>query len=237
MIRSPLIWVLWGMWPYASLRCYELILKESIKYSNWRKNSDFPHIIIDNIPVKELTSSEESLKETVFYVKNEYERLKNNWANIFIMACNTMHLYYNEIFEDENNIINLSLINETVNKIKQDFFETVGILWTINTVKSWLYTTALEKKWILWVNIEDESILGDINNIIKKIIWWVTILNDDEINTLTSSVAILQEKWAKSIILGCTELPIAFKHIDVDIKLYDPMIIAIRKALEYYYNK
>jgi len=75
-----------------------------------------------------LTNSEESLKETIFYVKNEYKRLKNNGVNIFIMACNTMHLYYDKIFEEEDDIINLSLISETISQIKQDLYKTVGIL-------------------------------------------------------------------------------------------------------------
>lgn len=236
MINKPLIWVLWGMWPYASLRAYELILNESIKYSKWNRNNDFPHIIIDNIPVKELTNSEESLKETIFYVKNEYKRLKNNGVNIFIMACNTMHLYYDKIFEEEDDIINLSLISETISQIKQDLYKTVGILWTVNTVKSWLYLKILEKEWILWINIDDENILYDINNIIKKIIWWVKILDDNDSNTLRKSITILQKKWAESIILWCTELPIAFNQLNVDIKLYDPLLITIKKSCEIYYN-
>ncbi len=236
MIKNNIIWVLWGMWPYASLRCYNLLLNLSIKYSKWINNNDFPHIIIDNIPVKDLTRNNENLLETVSFVRNEFLKLKWIWVNIFLMACNTMHLYYNDIFETNNDLIILSLINETVTQIKKDWHKIVWILWSTNTIKSSLFQKSLEEKWILWVVIDDDIILENINNIILKIIWWKKDLDSNEINILKKSISILQDKWATWIILGCTELPVVFDLLSTSIKLYDPLIITIEKACKIYYN-
>lgn len=236
MIKKQIIWVLWGMWPYASLRCYELILNESKKYSNWIKNNDFPHIFIDNIPVKELTNSLESINETILTVKNEYERLKNSWINIFIMSCNTMHLYYDKIFLD-NNLCNLSLIDELAYKLVNDWYKKVWILWSINTIKSWLYSKTLIKHWIKSIVIENDFILEKINNIILKIIWWDFILCDFDKDLLIHCLELFRKKWATGIVLWCTELPIAFNNIKTDLVLYDPLILTIKRACEIYYNK
>lgn len=235
MIKKPIIWVIWGMWPYASLRCYELFLNESKRYSGGIKNSDFPHVILDSIPVKELTNSERDLDETLNYVKSEYIRLLESWVNIFIMPCNTMHLYYEKIFINKNDITNLSLIDETINQVNLDWHKIVGILWSITTIKSNLYSNTLNDIWILPVTIDDNSTLDKINNIIKKVIWWDKITNDDK-DVLKNSLSILKTKWATAVILWCTELPIAFNLIDTNIKLYDPLIITIRKACNKYYN-
>jgi aspartate/glutamate racemase len=37
-----------------------------------------------------------------------------------MMACNTMHLYYKDIFKDDIGVENLSLIKETVKQVKLD---------------------------------------------------------------------------------------------------------------------
>ncbi len=233
--NKPIIWILWWMWPFASLRCYELLLNESIKVSNWIKNDDFPHIIIDNIPVKELTNNLNNLNETILFVKNEYLRLKKSWVNIFIMACNTMHLYYKDIFKDDIKVTNLSLINETINQVKLDWHKIIGVLGTVTTIKSWLYWKELLKNWIKDVYIEDNIILEQVNDIIIKIIWWVRKIDEYEINILKKCVILLKNKWATGIILWCTELPIAFDLLKVDIKLYDPLLLTIKKGCELYY--
>ncbi|MDD2870890.1 MAG: amino acid racemase [Candidatus Gracilibacteria bacterium] len=236
MIKKQIIGVLGGMGPYASLRCYELILNESKKYSNGIKNNDFPHIFIDNIPVKELTNSLESINETILTVKNEYERLKNSGINIFIMSCNTMHLYYDKIFLD-NNLCNLSLIDELAYKLVNDGYKKVGILGSINTIKSGLYSKTLIKHGIKSIVIENDFILEKINNIILKIIGGDFILCDFDKDLLIHCLELFRKKGATGIVLGCTELPIAFNNIKTDLVLYDPLILTIKRACEIYYNK
>ncbi len=237
MIKKNLIWILWGMWSYASLRAYKILLDESKKYSRWIKNDDFPHIIIDNIPVKELTNNIISLDETVNYVRDEYIKLKKIWVNIFVMACNTMHLYFEQLFIDINKDITvLSLIYETVKKIENDWHIKVWILWSVSTIKNWLYSNALKKRNLIWIILDNDEILEDLNNIIKNIIWWIVELTQKEKELLSKCVLELEKKWVTAIILWCTELPIAFENLETSIKLYDPLFITLTKACEIYYE-
>ena len=131
-------------------------------------------------------------------------------------------------------LLNL-VYHETINQVNLDWHKIVGILWSITTIKSNLYSNTLNDIWILPVTIDDNSTLDKINNIIKKVIWWDKITNDDK-DVLKNSLSILKTKWATAVILWCTELPIAFNLIDTNIKLYDPLIITIRKACNKYYN-
>lgn len=231
------IWILWGMWPYASLRCYQLILDESKKFSGTNQNHDFPHILIDNIPVKELTDSVESLEETISAVQSEYEKLRIAGANIFIMACNTMHLYYDKIFDITDWISNLSLIDEMTEEITIQWYSNVGILWSLNTIQSGLYQNALMKKWVRWIILDDKYLNKRINDIIRKVIGWDTDFSFQEKSTMEKAISILVERWSTCIILGCTELPIAFAWISSPVPLFDPLCTTIRKACALYYAK
>ncbi len=236
MTPTPIIWILWGMWPYASLRCYQLLLDESRKYITWGKNHNFPHILIDNIPVKELTNSLTHRDETVATVRDEYRSLRDMWATIVLMACNTMHLYAGEIFESWLDIINLSLIDETVREISVLGHQRVGILWSLTTIQSGLYQNTLADTWISGVVLSDLAILEGINTIIKKVIGGSMSFSSEENLLMQMSIELLRWEWATCIILGCTELPIAFASIPSPLPLYDPLLITIRRACSFYYR-
>lgn len=236
MKTAPIIWVLWGMWPYASLRCYQIILDESRNHITWGKNHNFPHILIDNIPVKELTNSLTHRDETVATVRDEYRSLRDMWATIFLMACNTMHLYVDEIFESWPDITNLSLIYETVREICNLGHQRVGILWSLTTIQSGLYQNALTDAWVNVVVLSDLSLLEGINTIIKKVIGGDIQFSSDEYALMYESIELLRWEWATGIVLGCTELPIAFVSVPSPLPLYDPLFITVRRACECYYK-
>ncbi len=231
-----IIWILGGMWPYASLRCLQLLLDESKKYSAGSANNDFPHILLDSIPVSDLTEATDSLAETVGSVRTEYLKLTKMGASIILMACNTMHLYTHMIYRDHPNVHHLSLIDEAIQDVVSRGHRNIGILGSMNTIESRLYQSALEQLWVSGVVINDREILKSINEIIQKNIAWDTHLHDGDRAILKSSIALLEEQWATCIILGCTELPIAFAKIESALELFDPLTITIRSACQIYYG-
>jgi aspartate/glutamate racemase len=109
-------------------------------------------------------------------------------------------------------------------------------LWTVTTIKSWLYWNNLFKEGIKDVYIDDDIMLEKINNIIKKIIWWIKKFDEFDIKVLEKSISILKDKWATGVILWCTELPIAFESLKIDFQLYDPLLLTVKKACKIYYN-
>ena len=234
MKPTPLIWILWGMWPYASLRAYRLFLEVTHQYAHGG-NHDFPHLILDNIPVRELTESTESRDRTVAQVGTEYQRLKSSGANIFLMACNTMHLYLDEIYDPSSDFCtHISLIDTVSDHVLSKWYTRVGVLGTINTIKSHLYDQALRDRWITPVVLSDKIILQKINRIIQKLIAGYLLTPWDH-DILIGALHELERNWAECIILGCTELPIAYENITSSLPLFDPLVLSIEKACMTYY--
>lgn len=235
MTPSPIIWILWGMWPYASVRCYKLFLEESRYFSLGRSNHHFPHLIIDNIPVQELTNDLSSLDTTIVQVRGEYLRLRESGVTIVLMACNTMHLYLDRIYDTDESVMNISLVDTMSNYLIEQGQDHVGILWSINTIRSELYHKVLRNKNITPISLEDHTILKWINMIIGKVISGEK-LNMDDTHIMQTAIDNLIDQWAKCIILGCTELPIAFDGFDSPVPLYDPLLISVHEVCRQYYS-
>lgn len=234
-MQSPIIGILGGMWPYASVRCYQLFLEESRHFSWGRNNHDFPHLIIDNIPVRDLTDDLTSLDTTVAQVRSEYLRFRGSGATIILMACNTMHLYLDRIYDPTREITHISLIDTMSEYLVERKQKQVGILWSINTIRSGLYHRALQERGIIPISLTDDTMLTGINTIISRVISGER-LNTDDTQVMQTAVDTLTREWAESIILGCTELPIAFDSFDSPVPLYDPLLISVRDACEQYYS-
>lgn len=237
MKNNNIIGILWGMWPYASLRAYRLLLDLSEVYRVWGKNHEFPHIILDNIPVAALIDPDIWPWETISQVRYEYIRLKNAWVNIFLMACNTMHLYSHEIYGRDISSWDMiiSLIDEMQDYIRTLWHKKVGLLWSERTLESGLYEV-----WFLPMGVEIVISSPEkrmrINTIIDTVIAWMAIQKND-IEFLQILIRDYQIAGCESVILGCTELPIACQSIDADIPLLDPLEIALRKVCERYYRE
>lgn len=132
----------------------------------------------------------------------------------------------------------LSIIDETIKKVKLDWHKKIWILWTINSIKNSLYWKKLEEKKLAYCVIKEQKLLEDINAVIIKMIWWIESLEDKDIEALKKSVEYLKSKKCTAIILWCTELPIAFWILDInfDIPLYDPITITSEVACKIYYK-
>jgi aspartate/glutamate racemase len=61
--------------------------------------------------VRELTDDTSSLDATIEQVRREYLRLKASGATIMLMACNTMHLYVDRLYDIDASIHHISLID------------------------------------------------------------------------------------------------------------------------------
>ncbi len=237
MKPNPIIWILWGMWPYASLRAYKILLDISKSFSDWRANHDFPHILLDNIPVRALIDGPTNESQTVSQVRSENMRLIEAWANIILMACNTMHLYSDTIYNnyEKNDICFLSLVWETQKYIQSLWYKKIWILWSERTLNSELYKEGFHQSGIDTYVPEREQ-RKILNHIIDTVIGWENLQSDD-IASILIMIKSCRDAWCESILLACTELPIACIWIDSSIPLFDPLEITLRKACELYYGK
>ncbi len=213
--------VLGGMGPQASIHFYDLLIRISIKKYGVQKNADFPHILIDNIPVPDLVKSKEDENKTVAIVEEEARRLGRAGAEVLAMPCNTMHLYV-ERFQQASSLPFISMIDAVLKKVETDKIKKVGLLGSMTTMKSTLYTNPLRKKGIEIVlpDEQNQKIIGDL---IHTVI--ASEHGDTERIALKKIIQQLKKDGAEGIILGCTELPLLAKDIQSDVPLYDSLTI------------
>jgi aspartate/glutamate racemase len=151
-----MIWILWGMWPLASATFYKIFIDVvTIKY--WViHNHEFPHMNIDNIPVKFpefdiKTWTSPWIEESIFMIKDWIDRLSKIWTTIYWMPCNTFHLYTDEL---KKYIWNrgqfISMVDETVNQVKNDWYKNIWIIWTETTINLLLYEDKFDKSYSIY---------------------------------------------------------------------------------------
>lgn len=212
--------VLGGMGPQASIRFYDLLIKISIEKYGVEKNADFPHVLIDNIPVPDLVMSKDNEEKTVEIVENEARRLAKAGASVLVLACNTMHLYKDRIAQ-AGGIPFLSMVDSVVEKVTNDRIQKIGLLGTITTMRSGLYTDPLQKANIevILPSEEDQNRTGAL---IHAVI--AGNINTKEQDALSNIMEQLSRNGAEAIILGCTELPLLIQKT-IAMPIYDSLKI------------
>lgn len=226
------IWILWGMWPQASLNFYELLIqKTKIKFKTPR-NQDYPHIMLSNIPVIDLIESKIDMQKTIKEVSDEAIALEKWWVSLLVMTCNTMHLFEDEITAWVN-IPFISIIDSVINKVWELWVKKIWLLWSKTTIQSNLYQTPLKNIWIKTISLSEIK-QDKISKIVLKYISWS--ISSSDIQDMDGYCKELNLLWAEAIILWCTELPLIMKNLFNKYKLYSSTDILAEIVMKEYYK-
>ena len=192
------------MGPYASLDFYRMILERSAG----RANSQFPHILLSNLPVPDFVQDRTYEEEAVHMVEEEARTLEKAGADFLVIICNTMHVYI-ERFRGAVSIPILSMIDVVAEHILAEGLDTVGILASPTTIATRLYQDTLERYGVKTL-IPDKHDQGRIAQTIFHVIAGQSDQTDVEC-VLHIAQGLLDE-GAKAILLGCTELPLLMRN-------------------------
>lgn len=225
--------VLGGMGPQASMRFYERAIAISTEQYGADANHKFPHMLISNIPVPDLISSQEDEERTVAMVEEEARLLKNAGAELFAIPCNTMHLYIGR-FRDATQSVFLSMIDEVVERVVSDRHKKIGVMGTQTTMRTGLYNEPLRVKGIETI-LPTETQQERIVEVIRRYIAGLLTQQDQaDVNDVILSLA---DKGATAVVLGCTELPLAVDHDKSSLPLYDSLQILAEAACREMYKE
>lgn len=157
-------------------------------------------------------------------------RLEKMGAELLIMPCNTAHYFYDQIAAAVS-VPLLHMPRETAAVLKQKGVSCAGILATDGTGAAGIYDRVLEEQQIKPVYPSAEN----QRQVMRIIYERVKMGNMDFADIPTGEILQdLKHQGAEVLILGCTELPIAFKTIDcVGFELIDPTEILARAAVAF----
>ena len=217
MDRYKTIGILGGMGPMAT---YDLGMKI---IENTRASCDQEHIpvLIDcNTRISDRTAAilhggEDPLPE----MRKSAVRLEAAGADFLIMPCNTAHYFYDSVCE----VISIPMLHmprETAKRLSERGIRVAGVLATDGTCQSGIYGSALEEEGIeaVYPSAEMQSVVMSL--IYDHVKAGKMDFSDLDINGVVSE---MKGHGAEILILGCTELPIAFGIIgDTALPTIDP---------------
>jgi aspartate racemase len=155
-------------------------------------------------------------------------QLESLGAEIIVMPCNTAHFFYENISMFIHTPF-LNMIEETAKHIKLDhkLDLKVGLLATKGTYVSHIYENVL-LHYGIEVIIPDEEVQEIIMNLIYMVKSGIDDLTFIDINRVLNY---FEARGVDRLILGCTELPVAFKRLNITKNLIDPTAILAKAAI------
>jgi len=206
------------MWPEASCYLYKRILSHyQVKY-NAVQDNEYPHIIINNIWIdwfsEKWVEDENLVKKQLLEWIHQLEKV---WVDAILIACNTVHIYYDFLQENSQGLI-VNLIDKAAQKVSDSWIKNILILGSHTTNIQWLYDKYLEK-YNVWFSKIDTSEQWKIDKIIENVMQATVSQADKEY------LEYIAWKYNQAaVIIACTELPIAFEWLNVG-RVFDTLSI------------
>ena len=220
--------ILGGMGPLATIDLYDKI----VRHTDAHKDKDHIHVLIDSYPdIPDRTAFITGDGENPLpFLIEAAKKIEAMGAEFLVMPCNTAHYFYEEVARFVN-IPFLHMIDEVgiyIQKQKPEI-KKVGILATEGTYKGQIYEArfAAFNLEILTPSEEDKKIVSELIYSVKE---GHTLLNKADI---TKVLAHMKEAGAEVMILGCTELPIAFEQLNINVEVVDSTLVLAMAAVEY----
>ena len=222
------IGIIGGMGPLATYDLAEKILNNTVASCD---QDNIPVLIDCNTRIADRTAAIlHGGADPRPEMKKSAKRLEEAGADVLIMACNTAHYFYDSVCEGIN-IPVLHMPRLTAQLLLKKGVKKAGVLATDGTCQSGVYGKALEEEGIEPVYPSSEK-----QGIIMSLIYDHVKAGKMDFSDLDIDGVIfeMKEKGAEVLILGCTELPMAFDIIgDTGIPSVDPTDVLARAAVSF----
>ena len=219
------IGIIGGMGPLATADLFEKII------ANTQAGCDQDHIRVaidsnTNIPDRTaaiLHGGKDPVREMV----RSALALEGMGADLLIMPCNTAHYFYDRITPFLN-IPLLNMLEETADEIKARGIATVGLLATDGTIQAGVYDKPLASRGIQVLKPSPQG-QQQVMDVIYKGVKAGNYQLD--ISGFLQTLDDLFARGAQVVILGCTELPVAFQRFGIHRPNVDPTLVLARAAI------
>ncbi len=221
------IGILGGMGPEASADLFLKILDETAAV---RDQEHIPMLLDSNTRISDRTAAilsggPDPRPELIRSAK----RLERAGAELLVMACNTAHFFYDDIAR-EVAVPFLHMPCETAKHVAKKGYRAVALLATSGTVKTGVYADAFaaeapDAQLLLPDEKGQDEVMKLIYDGVKQ------GRRDYPTDGIRAALADLTARGAQGFVLGCTELPLAFRYGGIDAPAVDPTRVLARAAV------
>lgn len=220
------IGIIGGMGPMATADLFKKIIDNTPATCD----NDHFHVCIDsntNIPDRTaaiLFGGKDPVPEMV----RSAILLEAMGADLLVMPCNTAHFFYDRVAAMTHVPI-INMLEETAREVVRQNISCVGLLATDGTIQSGLYDRVLKSQGIhvLYPSKECQKHVMDI------IYMGVKASNYNiDLTGFFQTIDELEQAGAETLILGCTELPVAFSMFSINRRHIDPTLVLAKCAIK-----
>lgn len=227
MNKRKTIGILGGMGPLATCDLFRKIIEVT------KSDCDQQHVrvcIDSNTAIADRTKAilEHSADPVPEMVKSAV-RLQGMGGDVLIMSCNTAHYFYDKLIPFVD-IPFINMLDETADVLVKKGIKKAGLLAADGTLQSGVYEHALSRRGIA---VEIPS---------KENQWYVMSMIYDGVKAgkkledasgFIMAAEELLNKGAQTLILGCTELPVAFAEYGFQFPTIDPTLILASRTVQF----
>jgi aspartate racemase len=233
MNHHPLV-ILGGMGPQASVRFQQLILQKSEPH-HAGNGDQYPYVVHYSLPVRDFISDAANQPGAAAALGQLADPINRLHPSCITLACNTAHLLVPQVPYLQGRPF-LSMISVVADHVKACGLRRIGLVATPATLESKLYETALAARGITTIR-PNAAQTATLEQAIREVIAGrQTTQTKGKLQRIAES---LETRGAQAILLGCTELPLAFAGTRLPIPALDCLdLYATAAVTEYYlYNK
>ncbi len=224
------IGVLGGMGPEASAKFYQNVITLAQQKYGAIQDTDYPPMMIYSLPLNGFDETGFVDKELVkFQLIKGVQNLENSGVDFIVIACNTVH-YFIEEMRSAISIPIYSIVEETVNKVKELGLKNVGLLASQSTFELGLYVDHLDKANISYM-LPEKSDYDKVTQLILEVMGGN--LTENTKNDVKSIIENYESCEMDALILGCTEIPLGINQNDSKVEVFDTLMVLAESALEY----
>lgn len=216
-----------GTGPESTLIYYQTITSQVEK-----KTGKFPYLTIESLSVFDVlryasSNDREGLSE---YLLEGFEHLAAAGCEFAALTGITPHAVLDEI-RKRAPIPVVSMIDTTAQALNKQAISSVLLLGTKPTMSGTFVTKPLERQGIR-VFVPEPDIQEQINGHIENELEIGLVKESTQKFFKTYCQEALKRHPVQAIILGCTELPLAFKHLILPVPTVDVMDVHIRTLID-----
>lgn len=217
-----------GVGPLASAYFYEMI----INMTDASMDQEHINMIIlshASIPDRTAYILGKSMENPYPYLLEDVKTLDKMGVKEIVIPCNTS-CYFHEELQKNTKIPIYNLVEETVKYIHKNGIQKVMILATQGTIESHLYQDMCEKYHVEY-EVPNEDIQKKVMFVIYDRVKAGKEVDRGLWNEITSSTG------AQAFIMGCTELSVVKKNLQLPSTFVDPLEIAAKHILNLFDKK
>lgn len=226
-MEKKVIGILGGMGPLATADLF----RKMVEHTRAGRDQDHPRILVDcntNIPDRTaalLHGGTDPVPELTAAARN----LERGGAQVIAMPCNTAHGFYDAV-QAAVAVPVLHMIRLTAQALTERGVDAAGLLATDGTIQTGIYQRSFQDTGVTLLTPEAEDQQAVMDLIYRGV---KAGRRDFDASAARRTMEHLLERGAQTLILGCTELPLAVELYHLAYPCTDPTLELALGALRF----